>query len=98
MVALGIASNACKDNDPCDPGQEERLALCYAVAQAGANGAQGASGSGASLDARSDAGADAPAAPAALDTDFGTHCSDTTASSDCGGRAPLCAPFPAGPA
>jgi hypothetical protein len=84
-VALG--ANACKDDDPCDANQEESEGLCYDVAMGGTSAAPGTAGTS------PDAGADAAAV---IGADFGTPCADTVSSSDCGGNAPLCAPFPAG--
>jgi hypothetical protein len=76
----------CKDDDPCDPGQIVKDSQCYpAPAMAGDGGDAG----GAEGGATPDAAAGAPGA--ALDTSFGTPCTDTTASSDCSGVAPVCA-------
>jgi hypothetical protein len=84
-AALG--ASACKDEDPCDADQEEREGLCY-------NAAGGTSaGPGPTAGISPDASADAAATAG---PDFGTPCADTVGSSDCGGTAPLCAPFPAG--
>jgi hypothetical protein len=71
----------CKDDDPCDPGQIVKNSQCYpAPAMVGdAGGAEGG------------ADAAAGASGAAVDTPFGTPCTDTTASSDCAGLAPVCA-------
>lgn len=89
---------ACKDDEPCDPGQEERSAgACFPMAMgaSGAAGSPGAAGTQGSGD-DPDAGAGAGGAPPAVDAEVGQPCADTTGSSDCGGRAPICAPFPAG--
>jgi hypothetical protein len=88
-VALLGLSLACKDNDPCDPDQEERGAnACYpaAAGSAGTLGNPGEPGAG-----DTDSGA-----PAGGGYEVGQPCTDTTASSDCGGIAPICAPLPAG--
>jgi hypothetical protein len=103
-LALWLAL-ACKDDDPCDPGQEERSAgACFPIMMAGNAGQQGEAGTdggggtggpGEEADAGGDGAAEAP--PAA-EAEVGQPCSDTTASSDCGAPAPICAPFPAGAA
>jgi hypothetical protein len=91
-VLLGLPL-ACKDDDPCDPGQEERSAnACYpAAGSAGTPGSAGQPGAG-------DAGAEDAAGGGAADFEIGQPCLDTTASGDCGGVAPICAPLPAGAA
>lgn len=88
-LGLGSLATGCKDDDPCDPGQEERATQCYPIATAGTGGAGGSAASAGGTDA---GGADDAAAGApALDTPFGTPCEDTVAFSDCAGDAPICA-------
>jgi len=79
---------ACKDDDPCDPGETERYGQCYpapAVAGSGGNPASGAAGA--------DVGgaADSAAGATSVETPFGTECHDAPGSADCGGEAPVCA-------
>ena len=94
--ALALASlvTACKDEDPCDPGQVEKHGQCYEVAGSGGSSASGGAGGasgGITADSAGSGGAsEGPDAPA-LDTAFGTACLDTTTFSDCGGTAPICA-------
>jgi hypothetical protein len=89
VMLLGLPL-ACKDDDPCDPGQEERPPNdCYPVSggSAGAGGSTGEAGEG-----DSDSGAPAPGG----DFEFGQPCADSAGSSDCGGIAPICVPLPSG--
>jgi hypothetical protein len=81
---------ACKDDSPCDEGQEERLgAACYPINAGGTPGAAGTSA------LPVDAGLGLTDGPG-VDAVIGQACADTTASSDCGGAAPICAPLPSG--
>jgi hypothetical protein len=87
LVGLSLALFACKDDAPCDEGQEDRLGNCYPLAAAGSPGAAGTSAE--------------PVDPGdggvqAVDAVIGQPCTDTAASSDCGGPAPICAPLPSG--
>jgi hypothetical protein len=84
-MAFIAVSFACKDEEPCDLDQELRGSACYPLPTPGAAGTGGTGNLG-----PADGGAEA------VETDFGTSCTDTTASSDCGGIAPICAPFPSG--
>lgn len=87
-VWLGLTL-ACKDEHPCDPGQEERSAnACYPAAAAGSTGAA----------VEPDAGQLSDSGPTGGGFAVGQPCTDTVASSDCGGAAPICAPLPAGAA
>jgi hypothetical protein len=86
-LSLGCLVAGCKDDDPCDPGQIVKNSQCYPAPATGGTASGGDGGTDA--DAAPDAAAGAPGA--ALDTPFGTPCTDTTASSDCGGVAPVCA-------
>lgn len=99
LASLGPLSLpfACKDDSPCDEGQEERNSGCYPVTAGG--GAAGATNAGGAASTDNDGGsADSGAsAPAGVEAEVGQTCADTTASSDCGGAAPICAPLPAGP-
>ncbi len=92
LVVAGLLSFACKDEDPCDPDQVEQNALCYPADSAGSGGTGGSSSASAGAAGEPSAGG----APASVDAEFGQACSDTTAHSDCGGQAPICAPLPAG--
>jgi hypothetical protein len=74
---------ACKDDDPCDPGEIVKNSQCYPAP------ATGGQGDGIESGGAPDAAAGAPSA--ALDTPFGTSCADTTGATDCGGVAPVCA-------
>jgi hypothetical protein len=85
LGALGVCamSVGCKDDDPCDPGQIVQNSQCYPAPVGG--GETGGSDAGGEPDT-------AGGAPSGdLNTPFGAACEDTTASSDCGGEAPLCA-------
>ena len=96
LALLGICGlvAGCKDDDPCDPEQIEMHSQCYPPAASG-----GTAGSAASAASGTDAGgADAGGAAETvgggaptLETPIGSPCEDTTASSDCGGEAPVCA-------
>jgi hypothetical protein len=105
LGALALAS-ACKDDSPCEEGQRADLgASCYPVAAAGRSGSAGSAGMGSAGtsatadDVDTDAGGDSAApAPEGVSAEVGQPCTDTTANSDCGGDAPICAPLPAGPA
>jgi len=90
LLGLGGLVAGCKDDSPCDPGQEERNSQCYPVATGGAGGA-GSTGGTAAGGTDAAGAADAAAGAAAVETAFGTECADTAGSSDCGGEAPLCA-------
>jgi hypothetical protein len=91
LVALLLQPLACKDDDPCDPGQVERNAnACYPLPAGGAGMAGSAGSTG---DESADSGA-----PDDEEFVVGQPCTDTTDSSDCGGAAPICAPLPSGPA
>jgi hypothetical protein len=98
LSALVLASG-CKDDSPCDEGQTEVLGACYPAAAAGTTGAAGAGGTsaggGSTSISESDAGGEG-GAPAQVSAEVGQPCTDTAASSDCGGNAPVCAPLPAG--
>jgi hypothetical protein len=85
---LLLVSLACKDDDPCDPGQVETQAASCSPAAAGSAGAAGTS-----AEEPGDSGA-----AAGEDYVVGQPCADTAASSDCGGAAPICAALPSGSA
>jgi hypothetical protein len=93
LLLAALSGFACKDEDPCDPDQVERNALCYPADNSGGSSSNGGSSS-AAAGAAGDPGGAGGAAP--VDAEFGEACSDTEAHSDCGGRAPICAPLPAG--
>jgi len=88
---LLLVSFACKDDDPCDPGQVESQAASCSPASAGSAGMAGSAGS---------AGDEPADSGAAADGEFvvGQPCTDTAGSSDCGGDAPICAALPSGSA
>jgi hypothetical protein len=98
MALLGF-SLSCTDDSPCDEGQFERNAGCYPVAAAG-SGQAGGSGMGAGGAANGlDGGLGSDGGdPVGVQAEVGQPCADTTASSDCGGNAPICAPLPSGTA
>ncbi len=85
LSALGLCGlvASCKDDDPCDPGQVVINSQCYPEP------AMGGDGGGNDVGGAPDVAAGAPGA--ALDTPFGTPCTDTAASADCAGIAPVCA-------
>jgi hypothetical protein len=93
VLAAALVSFACKDEDPCDPGQVERNALCYPADTAGGSGGSAGSASSSAGAAGEPA---AGGAPASVEAEFGQPCADTAAHSDCGGQAPICAPLPSG--
>jgi hypothetical protein len=84
LGVVPLALFACKDDDPCDEGYEDRLGACYPIS---AGGTPGAAGTSADPVVPGDAGVEAV---------IGQPCTDTAANSDCGGAAPICAPLPAG--
>ena len=97
LLGLCGTNAGCKDDDPCDPGQIEKNGQCYPAPASGgtASGEGGGAGAGGAADngeADGGVGKAAAGAPgASLNTPVGTPCLDTTASSDCGGDAPVCA-------
>lgn len=90
----------CKDDSPCDEGQEMQNGACVPVAAAGSagtgGGGTGGGGTDAGIGTDTGRGGTATDAPAGVQTEVGDPCADTTASSDCGGNAPICAPLPSG--
>jgi len=100
LPCLGLVwlSLGCKDDSPCDEGQEEHNAACYPATAAGSG--SGSAGSGGDTDTGDidGSGGTDPSAPAAVQAEVGQTCADTTAFSDCGGHAPICAPLPSGTA
>lgn len=93
LLLASFSSFACKDEDPCDPDQVERDAVCYpADTSGGSGGSSGSSSASAGAAGEPAAGG----APASVDAEFGQACSDTALHGDCGGKAPICAPLPAG--
>ena len=98
-MALLASSWACKDDSPCDEGQEERNASCYPIAAAGSAQAGGAAvGPGGAAGGPDGGLGNDSGEPAGVQAEVGQPCTDTTASSDCGGSAPICAPLPSGTA
>jgi hypothetical protein len=93
LLGLSCLSASCKDESPCDDGQEERNAGCYPIAA----GSAGVGGQSAVDSAAVDSGTGMDsAAPVGSQAVVGQPCADTAGSSDCGGPAPICAPLPAG--
>jgi len=86
---LGLVPLACKDTDPCDPGQEATGIGCFPIKSDG--------GSAGKSSAAVEAGADAGGAGSGVepwgnpDATWGSHC-DT--NKDCGPDAPICATAP----
>jgi hypothetical protein len=96
MALLGLLL-ACTDDSPCDEGQFERNAGCYPIAAAGSSqaGSAGMGAGGTAIVPDGGLGGDS-GEPVAVQAEVGQPCADTTASSDCGGNAPICAPLPSG--
>lgn len=86
LSLLGVCAFVvgCKDDEPCDAGEIVKNAQCYP-----ASAATGGEGGGTDAGTGPDAAAGAPSAQP--DTPFGSPCTDTVASSDCAGIAPVCA-------
>jgi hypothetical protein len=96
MALLGF-SLACTDDSPCDEGWFERNAGCYPVAAAGSGQAGGAGMGAGGIASVPDGGLGGDSGePVGVQAEVGQPCADTTASSDCGGNAPICAPLPSG--
>jgi hypothetical protein len=97
LLAFGALPLGCKDEDPCDPGQELVGTGCFPIASGGSAG----SSSGTPGGAPSEAGAAGEASPGGSgsgieppgnpDAMFGTTCAS---NADCGGPAPICATDP----
>jgi len=86
LGALGLCALvvACKDDDPCDPGQIVQNTQCYpAPGNGGAPGTGGAESGG-------EPDVAGGGSSSVAETPFGTPCQDTTGSSDCAGIAPIC--------
>lgn len=87
---LGVALPGCKDEDPCDPGEEPIGTACYPVAAGGSGGSAGTPQAGAANEGgAADGAAGAPASNP--DATFGTPCQ---VDAECGGDAPVCATDP----
>jgi len=93
LLGLSLVSLGCKDDDPCDPGQEFIAIGCFPVTggSAGKSGTVPAAGAADELggatgepNAGGAAGVDPPGNPDAM---FGTSC---TTNADCGGDARVC--------
>lgn len=83
LLALPLS---CKDEDPCDPGQEARGTGCYPVEEGEAGSPGTPSGNeGGAADGAGGAGSEPTGNP---DATFGTKCES---DEDCGGDAPVCA-------
>jgi hypothetical protein len=89
LVLLGLSASllACKDEDPCDPGQESIGTGCYPIATGGSAGSTSTPLAG----APSDGGAAGQPAAGNPDATFGTPCES---DAECGGDAPVCATDP----
>ncbi len=88
-----LVTPGCKDEDPCDAGQESVGTACYPVATGGSAGSAsapeaGASNEGGAADGGTPDGIEPPGNPDAV---FGDTC-ETNA--DCGGDSPICATAP----
>jgi len=89
----------CKDEDPCDPGEQSIGTACYPAATGGGAGKSNPPQAGASSDGggADGGGADGGAAAGGSepsgnpDATFGTVCAS---NADCGGDAPICATDP----
>jgi hypothetical protein len=100
LCSMGLVSLAlgCKDDSPCDEGQALKSDGCVPIAAAG-SGDDGSAGtdSGGTDGVATDGGIGTEAGtPGGVMAEVGNPCQDTTASSDCGGNAPICAPLPSG--
>jgi hypothetical protein len=92
LLSLAGLAAGCKDDDPCDPEQLEQDGQCYPVPVSAGGSSSGAAGAADGGADEGDAAVTTAGAPSGgLDTPVGTPCEDTTASSDCGGDAPVCA-------
>jgi hypothetical protein len=99
LCGLSLVPLGCKDDDPCDPGQEFVAIGCFPIqgggagksstgpAAGGADDAGGASG----VEPSSPGGASGVEPPGNPDATFGTTCAT---NADCGGDAPVCATDP----
>ncbi|HVY27876.1 MAG TPA: hypothetical protein VHB79_15075 [Polyangiaceae bacterium] len=83
LGVLGLLPLACKDTDPCDPGQEIKGTGCFPIMS---------SDTGSTGDAGADAGGAAGVEPwGNPDATWGSHCDR---NKDCGPDAPICATAP----
>lgn len=83
LCGLSLVPFGCKDNDPCDPGQEFVAIGCFPVAAGSAGKSSAEAGAGGAEDAGGASGVEPPT--------FGTACAT---NADCGGDAPICATDP----
>jgi hypothetical protein len=91
-LLLAALASACKDDEPCDPGQVSIGTACFPAEIGGSGGSTGAASAGAPSDGGDAAGGEpAQGGPRTPDASFGTPC-ETNA--DCGGDAPVCATDP----
>jgi hypothetical protein len=74
---------SCKDEDPCDPGQESIGTGCFPI-QGGSGGGGSTNQPQAGMPAEGGMPSEAPSNP---DATFGTPCES---NEDCGGDAPIC--------
>jgi hypothetical protein len=89
-----LLAPGCKDEEPCDDGQESIGTVCYPAATGGSAGSSslpqaGAPGEGGAADPAGGASGSEP--PGNPDATFGTPCQ---ANDECGGDAPICATDP----
>lgn len=95
LALLGLlAAAGCKDEEPCDAGEESIGTACYPVASGGSAGSAsapvaGAPAEGGAADVPGGSGGTEPLGNP--DASFGTPCE---ANTDCGGDAPICATDP----
>ena len=87
LLGLCVSMSACKDENPCDPGQESIGTGCYPIVAGGSAGSTSVPLAGAPSDGGA---ADEPPA-GNPDATFGTPCQS---DAECGGDAPVCATDP----
>lgn len=91
---LGLLPLACKDTDPCDPGQEIKSTGCFPVKPSGSAGKGSVSNGG---EPSAEAGASAGGAGSGVepwgnpDATWGSPCEH---NAECGPDAPICATAP----
>lgn len=93
LLGLLVAPPACKDNEPCDEGQESIGTGCFPEATGGstAGGSSNPQAGSPNEAGASDGGAGNAAPVGNSDATFGTPCES---DAECGGDAPVCATDP----
>lgn len=97
LLALGLAPLACKDSDPCDPGQEAKGTGCYPVKASGGSAGKSSTKPADGGEPSADAGASAGGAGSGVepwgnpDATWGSPCEH---NAECGPDAPICATAP----